>query len=110
MVRLIVTVPLAIEYEAVCSRPKHLEAAGWDERRLQAYLDTLLRFADHAVVHFSYRPVARDPDDDLVLEAAINGTADALVTFNIEDYGSAPMDYGIRCMRPAEVLKELRNG
>ena len=35
--------------------------------------------------HFQWRPQSRDPDDEMVLEAAINGWADALVTYNVAD-------------------------
>ncbi|MBZ9967015.1 PIN domain-containing protein [Mesorhizobium sp. BR1-1-2] len=31
---------------------------------------------------FLWRPAVRDPDDDTVLEAAVNGRANAIVTFN----------------------------
>jgi hypothetical protein len=31
----------------------------------------------------------RNPDDDMVLEAAVNGRADAIVTFNHRDFAPA---------------------
>jgi predicted nucleic acid-binding protein len=37
-------------------------------------------------VHFQWRPQSRDPNDEMVLEAAINGQADALVNYNIKDF------------------------
>jgi len=37
-------------------------------------------------VHLRWRPQLRDPDDGLVLEAAVNGRADALVTDNVKDF------------------------
>jgi DNA-binding transcriptional MocR family regulator len=37
-------------------------------------------------VHFQWRPQSRDPNDEMVLEAAINGRADALVTYNVADF------------------------
>ena len=39
---------------------------------------------------FLWRPKLRDPSDEMVLEAAINGSADALVTFNRRDFGDTP--------------------
>jgi predicted nucleic acid-binding protein len=38
-------------------------------------------------VHFQRRPQSGDPNDEMVLEAAINGRADALVTYNVADFG-----------------------
>ena len=41
--------------------------------------------------HFMWRPQLRDPADELVLEAAVNGRAEALVTFNRRDFGAVPV-------------------
>ena len=44
----------------------------------------------------------------MVLEAAVNGRAHAIVTFNRRDYGDAPERFGIEVLRPGETLKRLR--
>ena len=59
-------------------------------------------------VHLRWRPQLRDPDDELVFEAAINGRADALVTHNVRDFRDAAQRFGLRIARPSELLKELR--
>ena len=51
---------------------------------------------------------ATDPDDDMVLEAAVNGRADAIVTFNRKDYGVIPGRFGIEVLSPAEALWRVR--
>jgi hypothetical protein len=43
-----------------------------------------------------------------VLEVAINGRADAIVTFNLRDYGAVPERFGISVLRPAEALRRIR--
>jgi len=43
-----------------------------------------------------------------VLEAAVNGRAKALVTFNIGDFGAAPSRFDIEVIRPGEVMRRLR--
>lgn len=43
-----------------------------------------------------------------VSEAAINGNADALVTFNVRDFGAAPHRFGIELVRPQEALRRIR--
>jgi predicted nucleic acid-binding protein len=48
-----------------------------------------------------------DPNDELVLEAAVNGAADALVTHNVRDFGEAAPRFGLRVLLPRELLKEL---
>ena len=43
----------------------------------------------------------------MVLEVAINGRADALVTFNQRDFGDAPAQFGIEVLSPQEVLRRM---
>lgn len=50
-----------------------------------------------------------DPNDEMVLEAAVNGQANAIVTFNFRDYGSAPQTFNIELLTPAEAIRRIRN-
>jgi predicted nucleic acid-binding protein len=52
---------------------------------------------------FLWRPTLRDPDDDMVLEAAVNGHAHAIVTFNRRDFSPAMEQFGIAVLSPAMV-------
>jgi predicted nucleic acid-binding protein len=71
-------------------------------------LDALAALADPVETHFLWRPRLRDPADEMVLEAAVNGRADAIVTFNLRDYGTIPNDFGIEVLKPSEALKRLK--
>lgn len=106
----VLTVPLAIEYEAVCSREQHRAAAGLSLAEVGSFIDALILVAHHVEVSFRYRPMIRDADDELVLEAAINGAAELIVTFNMSDFGTVPQRFGIRSVRPDSALKEVSNG
>ena len=44
----------------------------------------------------------------MVLEAAVNGRAEALVTFNVRDFGNAPARFGIEVMTPREAIGRMR--
>ena len=44
----------------------------------------------------------------MVLETAVNGRADALVTFNRRDFGLATMTFAIRIQSPAEAVAWIR--
>lgn len=101
------TVPLAIEYEAVCSRAEHMLVAGFDACDLTIFLDALVALLEPADVWFLWRPQLRDPGDELVLEAAVNGRAEAIVGFNRRDFSVAPERFGIMFMTPAEALRRL---
>ena len=95
------------QYQAVCSRPEHVAAAGLSGDELAIFLDALVGLLDPADVWFLWRPQLRDPGDELVLEAAVNGAADAIVGFNRCDFGAAPERFGIKFMTPDEALRRL---
>lgn len=107
-VALLVSVPLAMEYEATCSEAEHQLAARLNEREVQIFLDAVLAMAEPVKAHFLWRPQLRDPGDEMVLETAVNGRADALVTFNVRDFGSVPERFGIGVMVPREAIRRIR--
>ncbi|WP_267428444.1 putative toxin-antitoxin system toxin component, PIN family [Methylobacterium sp. GC_Met_2] len=80
--RMLLSVPLLLEYEAVTLRPEHLQAAQIAASDVANVLDVLALFAEPVAIHYLWRPRLRDPADEMVLEAAVNGRADAIVTFN----------------------------
>ena len=105
---MLVSVPLAMEYEATCSEPEHQLAAGLSEPEVEIFLDAVLATEETVKGHFLWRPQLRDPGDEIVLETAVNGRADALVTFNVRDFGSVPERFGIEVMIPREAIRRLR--
>jgi predicted nucleic acid-binding protein len=60
-------------------------------------------------VRFLWRPQLRDPNDEMVLESAMNGQADALVTYNIGDFVLAGERFAIPIVHPADLLKKVKN-
>lgn len=102
------TPPLFLEYEDVLKRPEHRLAHGLTENQIDEFLAELAALIEPVEVHFQWRPQTRDPNDEMVLEAAINGQADALVTYNVADFAAAGERFEIAIMRPAELLKKVR--
>lgn len=107
-ITMLISVPLFIEYEAKCTEGEHLSAAGLTRDQALTFLDTLTVFAKPVTIRFLWRPQLRDPADEMVLETAVNGGADALVTFNRRDFGEAPARFGIKLLLPSEALRRLR--
>jgi putative PIN family toxin of toxin-antitoxin system len=107
-VELLLSVPLAMEYEAVCLRPEHQMAAGLSEREVHIFVDAVIAMAQPIKIHFLWRPQLRDPTDEMVLETAVNGRADLLVTFNERDYGTVPSRFGIEVMTPRRAVERIR--
>ena len=69
-------------------------------------VSALCAVAEPVRTRFLWRPQLRDPTDEMVLEAAINGNADALVTFNQRDFGNAPGRFGIVMLSPQRGSEE----
>ena len=103
-----ISVALLLEYEAVICRPEHLAAAGQTAEDAQTLIDVIADFAARVDIDYIWRPQTRDPADEMVLETAINGQADAIVTFNRRDFGDAPSRFGIGCWLPSEALEKMR--
>ena len=74
---LLVSVALALEYEAVCGKAEHRLASGLSDRDVDVYVTAVIALAEPVETHLLWRPQLRDPGDEMVLEAAVNGRADA---------------------------------
>ncbi|HUB49348.1 MAG TPA: putative toxin-antitoxin system toxin component, PIN family [Acetobacteraceae bacterium] len=106
-VRMLATPPLFLEYEAVLKRPEQLAASGLAATDVDAALNALAALIEPIEAHLSWRPQLNDPDDEMVLEAAINGRADALVTYNVTHFRAAAPRFGVRLARPVDILLEV---
>jgi putative PIN family toxin of toxin-antitoxin system len=105
---LLVSVPLMIEYEAVLTREEHLTAAGASVEDVMTVLDALASVLEPVRLSFLWRPMLPDANDDMVLETAVNGRADVLVTFNRRHFEAASARFGIDVESPAEAVRRLR--
>ena len=101
-------VALAVEYEATCHLAEHRLAAGLTMDQTMAFVDAVIAMSEPVQSHYLWRPQLRDPADELVLEAAVNGQAEAIVTFNKRDFGTAPAGFGLALLTPAEAIRRLQ--
>jgi putative PIN family toxin of toxin-antitoxin system len=106
--RLLATPPLFLEYEDVLKRPEQRLAHGLSLEAIEEFLAELAALIEPVDVHFLWRPQVRDPIDEMVLEAAINGRADALITYNVADFADAGERFNVEILRPGELLKKVR--
>ena len=102
------TPPLFLEYEDVLKRPEQMLAHNLQAEAVDEFLAELAALIEPVETHFQWRPQVRDPNDEMVLEAAINGRADALVTFNVADFRVAGERFGISILRPQDLLKKVK--
>jgi len=105
---LLATPPLFLEYEDVLKRPEQHLAHGLTLAAIDEFLAELAALIELVEVHLNWRPQLRDPNDEMVFEAAVNGQADALVTYNVADFTAAGDRFKIPVIRPADVLKEVK--
>ena len=107
-VTLLANVALALEYESVCRLAENRLAAGLNMSQVGIFVDAVIAMAEPVETHFMWRPQLRDPADELVLEAAVNGRADAIVTFNMRDFGAAPETFGVELLLPSQAIRRTR--
>lgn len=102
---MLANVPLFLEYEAVLMRPEHLLATQQTALQMGRLLDELAGLVEPVQSWVQWRPQVRDPADEMVLEAAVNGRASALLTFNARDFGDAPGRFGVLLATPGQFLR-----
>jgi len=105
---LLLSVPLVLQYEAVLKREEHRAVHKLADTQVDQVLGALVRVAEPVLIRFLWRPVLSDPLDDMVLETAVNGQADLLVTFNLDDFAPATRMFAHRTLRPRDVLHIVR--
>ena len=105
---LLLSVPLVLQYEAVLKREEHRAVHTLTDAELDQMIGALVRVAEPIQIRFLWRPMLSDPSDDMVLETAVNGQADLLVTFNLDDFARATRMFAHRTLRPREALHLVR--
>ncbi|MCA3106168.1 MAG: putative toxin-antitoxin system toxin component, PIN family [Rhodocyclaceae bacterium] len=105
---MLASVALFLEYETVLTRSEHLRALQLSGARMRRLLDELAEMVMPVESWFQWRPQLRDPADEMVLEAAVNGRSDVLISFNSRDFSNAPSHFGIELATPGQFLRSLQ--
>ena len=98
------SVPLVLEYEAVAKRSRWREKPSW--KHVSNIIDYLCDVGHQQRIHYLWRPRARDPKDDMVLEVAVAGHCDGIVTYNKTDFAEAKY-FGLQLYSPKEFLHKI---
>ena len=99
---------LACEYRDVALRAEHLTVSGKTQEEIALLLDMLEAVAEPVLVVVRHMPLSQDANDDMVLDVAINGGANAIVTNNIKHFRDAARRFHLQVLTPAELLNEFR--
>lgn len=105
---LLASAPLFLEYEDALERAEQRLAHGLTLDQVDEFLAELAALVEPVELHFRWRPQVRDPNDEMVLETAINGRADALVTYNIADFAAAGRRFRIPVLPSADLLRKVK--
>jgi len=97
---------LFLEYEDVLKRPDQLAASGLESADVDAILNDLAARVSPVTTHYQWRPQLRDPADEMVLEAAVNAQANAIVTYNLRDFKPAGR-FGILVLNPEQAFRQF---
>ena len=106
-----VSVPLFLEYESVLTRPENLRDFRLSHQDIVAFMDGLASILRPVEITYLWRPQLRDPCDEMVLEAAVNGSATHLITWNTRDFFPAALRFELRISTPVLFLEnDYRSG
>lgn len=108
-ITMLASVPLFFEYEAKCTLRAHWQAAGLTAVEASIFVNGLAAIIKPVETHFLWRPRLRDADDEMVLEAAVNGQAEAIITFNTRDYQDSPKQFNIEVLTPAMAIRRVKD-
>jgi predicted nucleic acid-binding protein len=103
---LLATPTLFAEYEAVLGRPEHMSVHRLSSQQLEDALNELASLVFEVRLAYNWRPQLSDPGDEMVLDAAINGFADAIVTHNVRHFAPVPTRFGIEVLTPGRIMAE----
>ena len=101
---ILLSTALLLEYEEVARK---LTADLWIEPiKIEDVLNYLCDISVKPGIFFSWRPFLKDQDDDMILELAVAGRADYIVTFNKSDFKGAER-FGVNAVTPKEFLIKI---
>jgi predicted nucleic acid-binding protein len=100
---LVISVPLIVQYEAALREHR---PPGVSEDDVEALLNYVCGAAREQEIFYLWRPLLRDPKDDMVLEVAVAGRCRAIVTYNRRDFSGADR-FGLRIVEPFAFLQDL---
>jgi putative PIN family toxin of toxin-antitoxin system len=99
---------LFLEYEDVLGRTELFRKSPLSAVERQQFFEAFLSICEWVQVYYLWRPNLRDEGDNHLVELAVAGAAQVIVTNNVADFQGSELRFpGIRVLRPGDLLKEL---
>jgi len=105
---LLLSVPLALEYESVAMREHHVAAGSAHAFDIETLLLALLDVSLQVELQAYIGPPSPDSADTHVLSLAVHGEADAVVTHNVRHFRRPCLELGVGLYKPDEAVVLLR--
>ncbi len=99
-----ISVPLVLEYEDTLLR--QAETIGLEATDVTTVIDYVCSIGRRQDIYFLWRPLLRDPKDELVLELAVAANCDGIITFNTRAFAGADR-FGLWLMTPRQFLTHI---
>jgi putative PIN family toxin of toxin-antitoxin system len=100
---------LFLEYVDVLGRDSLFWKSPLTKLERQDLLDAYLSACEWVQVYYSWRPNLPDEGDNHLMELALAGAVDVLITNNVADFERSDLHFpSIRIRTPAQFLKEKR--
>ena len=90
-----VSVPLVLEYEETAERKSRL--LGLSHSDIDDIIDYICLVSDRREIFYLWRPFLKDPENDMILELAVEASCDFIVTHNLEDFSGVER-FGVRAI------------
>lgn len=97
-----ISVPVVLEYEEVLKRQSRV--LGLTHADVTDFVDYLCAVGNHREIFFLWRPILSDPEDDMILELAVESNSEYIITFNLRDFEGVGA-FGIKVVTPRDFLR-----
>lgn len=99
-----ISTTLVFEYEEILKRQK--AQIGLSDADIDDVIEALIAIANKRSIFYLWRPAASDPDDDFIIDLAVEARADFIITYNQKDLLAAEK-FGIKVVTPKEFLQHV---
>lgn len=96
--------PLVFEYEEALKND--LGASRLTKADIDDVLNYMCKIGGHQEISYLWRPQLRDPEDDFILELAVQSECDYIVTHNLKDFVGTEK-FGIKAVTPGKFLRQI---
>lgn len=101
----LMSLKLLSEYHQVLTRQENLRRIPLSLSEIEALLALIVQNGTYQEVYYRWRPNLPDENDNFILELAIAGGAESLITFNKKDFLKTQLKFDLLVETPKEYFK-----